>query len=115
MHILYMSMKTQKEDSHKKIKKEIYSALENARAQKTINKNNEAKLIISCESLPFDIVTMKKYLNVAVVEFSNSNNLSVKVENSGLIKCQRCWNYFSKEEMHDDNICKRCASVINEN
>ncbi len=97
------------------IKKEIYSALENARAQKTINKNNEAKLIISCESLPFDIVTMKKYLNVAVVEFSNSNNLSVKVENSGLIKCQRCWNYFSKEEMHDDNICKRCASVINEN
>ncbi|MDE6476937.1 MAG: hypothetical protein K2L48_01910, partial [Mycoplasmoidaceae bacterium] len=65
-------------------------ALENARAQKIINKNNEAKVTVSTKEMPFDVQTMKKYLNVAIVEHINSDSLSVKVENSGLIKCQRC-------------------------
>ena len=86
--------------------------MENARAQKIINKNNEAKIIISYSELPFEIDILKKYLNVALIEFVKSEKFSIEIENSGLIKCQRCWNYFSKKEMHDDNICKRCANVI---
>ena len=94
------------------LKKSVYAELEIARNNGIIRKSNEAKVIINCKELPFDLKDVKKYLNVALVEFNQNESISIKIKNSGLIKCQRCWNYFSKEEMHDENICNRCASVL---
>ncbi len=97
------------------MKKAIYAELEIARNQKIINKSNEAKVIITAnEKLPFEIETMKKYLNVAIVEQKEGSEFAIKIENSGLIKCQRCWNFFPKDQMHDEDICNRCNKVINE-
>ncbi len=94
------------------LKKLIYAELEIARNNGLLKKSNEAKIIINSKELPFDIEDIKKYLNVAVVEFNPSESTSIKVEKSGLIKCQRCWNYFSKKEMYDEDICHRCAKVL---
>jgi isoleucyl-tRNA synthetase len=42
----------------------------------------------------------------------NDDTMSIAVDNANLIRCERCWNYFDKDEMHDEQICHRCHTVI---
>ena len=30
-------------------------------------------------------------------------------------RCERCWKYFEKEYIDNDNICKECKKVIENN
>lgn len=100
-----------------KIKNEIYSELEKARSEKTISHNNEAIVSInSVNKMPFDDETMKKYLNLAgfssTVKTKGDN--SIKIKSSKYTKCDRCWNYYSKDNMSkvEKEICVRCEKVI---
>ena len=58
---------------------------------------------------------LKKIFNVATVTINNVNvkdkQYDVKVEKTTKIKCQRCWNYFGKNEIVDD-LCPRCQEMM---
>jgi isoleucyl-tRNA synthetase len=98
------------------LKNIVYSELEKIRTNKVINKNNQAVVNIQFKNeFKFTEAELAKYLNVAKVHITNTNDetMSVTVDNANLIRCERCWNYFDKDEMHDEQICHRCDTVIN--
>lgn len=104
------------------IKNDVYKALEEARNEKLIGKGLEARVYIKADGKYLDIINklkndLKQLLIVSEViitskELPKYNSISVKVEPFNGYKCERCWNYFNKEEMID-NICKRCNEILN--
>lgn len=100
------------------IKNYVYSELEKARNEKIILQNGDAIVnISSIEKMPFDDETMRKYLNVAgftSVQKTKGSN-SIKIKSSKFIKCDRCWNYYNKNNMStkEKEICIRCDNAIN--
>jgi isoleucyl-tRNA synthetase len=96
----------------------IFTKLEELRTNKIINKNNEAIVKIKFNNHhSFKENELKKYLNVAkvVIENLSTSDVVVEVDNAKLIKCERCWNYFDKQEMHNEHVCNRCSSVLEAN
>ncbi|MGL4647208.1 MAG: isoleucine--tRNA ligase [Mycoplasmoidaceae bacterium] len=90
----------------------VLSRLEVVRQAKLINKNNEAKLII--QDLPSCDLTLEeltKYLNVAEIEINKKAKDVIWVQKSRKIKCERCWNYFTRYEMNNDT-CNRCYALL---
>ncbi len=95
-----------------KFKELIFSKLEEARKNKIINKNNEAKILI--KDIPNDSFPLEKiiqYLNVAEIKKDANISQDIIIEKTSNIKCERCWNYFIKENINND-ICKRCSLVV---
>lgn len=95
-----------------KLKDEIYNKLEIVRQDGLLKKPNEALVIINDN---FDISTslLKRWLNVAEVLVIKENKTSIEIKKSSFKRCDRCWNYFSKQIIDDNNICLRCLEVIN--
>lgn len=104
------------------IKNDVYKALEEAREEKIIGKGLEAKVYLNLleedkETLKEILPELKQLLIVSEVILSTSDlkqyeYCKVKIEKFDGIRCERCWNYFDKEEIIDD-ICPRCHNVIN--
>jgi isoleucyl-tRNA synthetase len=98
-----------------KIKDVVYAELEKIRTNKIINKNNQALVEIRFDNkFNFDEQELAKYLNVAKVKIikTNDEQIDVSTSNANLVRCERCWNYYEKDEMHDEQICKRCDNVL---
>lgn len=120
--ITKLNIKVEKYDPNKwkafdELKNLVFTKLEELRNTKIINKNNEAIVKISFNNqYQFNENELKRYLNVAkVIIEDHKSNIEVKVDNAKFIKCERCWNYYEKDKMHDEYICKRCAIVLDKN
>lgn len=101
--------------SFDELKDLIYSKLEEIRNSKVINKNTEAIVKITFDNkFNFNEQELKQYLNVAkvIIESKDSKEIKVNVDNAKLIKCERCWNHYEKQQMHDEHICRRCDGVL---
>ena len=101
-----------------RIKDVVYSEIEKARTEKIITSSGDAFITItSSEKLPFDENIMKKYLNVAEVNFvlKTKGSINIKIKSSKYNKCDRCWNFCDKNKMStkEHGICKRCDNVVN--
>lgn len=91
------------------LKDKVYQVLETQRQQGLIKKNNEATVYLQ-KDFNLDNQLLAKWLNVAkVIEHPEPE---IKVIKEDLCKCERCWNYFDKEAMHNEELCHRCAKVI---
>jgi isoleucyl-tRNA synthetase len=102
----------------------VTKALEDARATKTINKSQEARVVVT---LPTDLElvlatlpagTLEEMLIVAEVELIGSpegSETEVKVEAAQGDKCPRCWNIrtLGGDSSHPE-VCTRCSEVLNE-
>lgn len=105
------------------IKTDVFKALEEARNEKLIGKGLEAKVSLNLSGKHLEIYEelkddFKQLLIVSEVELTTEeltkyNVCSVKVEKFEGHKCERCWNYFSENEMVGD-ICNRCDTVVKE-
>lgn len=94
-------------DQFFKIKDTVNIALEQARQNKVIKKNNEARIILD-QDYKIDLYELKTWFNVAEVVIDKE----LKIENANFKKCMRCWNHYDNEYMHNDEICTRCQKVI---
>lgn len=103
------------------VKDDVYKALEEARNEKLIGKGLEARVYLHVAGKYKEVIeSLKDYLKQLFIvsdvvltdeELPKYNVAHVKVEKFEGHKCERCWNYFSEEEMEGD-ICHRCASVV---
>ncbi len=99
-------------DEFLNIKNVVNKSIEQLRASGEIKKSNEVKLEIW---LPKDLIKWmplldnKKFFSADVT--FNDGELKVEAFNFKGIKCERCWNYYKKEDM-DGNICSNCAKAI---
>ena len=99
-------------DKFFELKNNVYRALEIARDNKEIKKSNEAEVTINTNPTNFSVEQLKKWLNIAdLIIDNNAKDILVKPTNKH--KCERCWNYFNTDHMHDNEICQRCFNVIN--
>lgn len=94
------------------LKNLIYSKLEDARAMKIINKNNEALVFIEAPKICFNEIELAPLLNVSEVIFKKNKELKIRIEKTKNNKCLRCWNYFNSQKMFNEEICIRCSDVI---
>ena len=104
------------------LKDDVYKALEEARNHKLIGKSLEAKVFINLEDKYLDLFNeLSPYLNQLLIvskielteeELPQYNVSKIKVIKHEGTKCERCWNYFDEEEIHNE-ICYRCETVIN--
>lgn len=96
------------------LKNQVYRELEIARENKLIKKSNEAKVIIPNNNTGFSLEQLKKWLNVAEVCIDPKLN-SIDVKHTNNHKCERCWNYYSSDNMSNNELCERCDFVIKNN
>jgi isoleucyl-tRNA synthetase len=98
-----------------KIRTIAFAKLEELRQNKAINKNTQAIVTINFENKwNWSEKELAKMLNVAKVTIKTEPGLNIIVENGNLERCERCWNYFSSEEVDSDHICARCKEQIYE-
>lgn len=91
------------------LKDEVYLALEQSRQEGIIKKNNEASVYFN-NVHHFDLVQLTKWLNVA--QIYETTEQAIKIANENLPKCERCWNHFTQKNMHNSELCHRCATVL---
>ena len=99
-----------------KLKDLAFAKIEQLRNQKIINKSNEVDVILTFDnSNNISSQLLKKIFNVATVTINSvdvkNKEYDVKVKKTAKIKCQRCWNYFDKNEIVDD-LCPRCQKMM---
>ena len=101
------------------IKDAVYIRLEQLRAQQIINKNTQAfvKVELNNSFYHYTAEKLKAYLNVAKVYLVDNDKLEsmqfdIEANKADLVRCERCWNYFDKEEISADGLCPRCRKVL---
>jgi isoleucyl-tRNA synthetase len=72
-----------------------------------LSRRNEAHLIVNADSPFIKSLDLRVLLMVGKVTFGTE----LKASRFDSIKCQRCWNHFSKDEIKND-ICLRCQKVV---
>ncbi|BDV02357.1 MAG: isoleucine--tRNA ligase [Candidatus Hepatoplasma vulgare] len=101
-----------------KIREELNKKIEELRVKKILNRSFEAEVnitlgekyqILANENLK-DLLLVGK-INLFFTNEKDTLEISIKKYNG--IRCERCWKYYSQEEMIDD-ICERCSNVIKE-
>ena len=102
-----------------KLKDLVFAKIEQLRNHKIINKNNEVDVILTFNNNNnISSQLLKKIFNVATVTINSvdvkNKEYDVKVEKTTKIKCQRCWNYFDRDEIADD-LCSRCQEMMKKN
>lgn len=103
------------------LRDEVTKALENMRAEKVINKSQEAVIAVSAPKALLDIFQTKdasfyeELFIVSEVTFKEGNELSIEISASSADKCPRCWNYRTVGgNEHYPDVCDRCASALEE-
>lgn len=94
-----------------KLKDEVYTAIENARQNGIVKKNNMVKLTIKENPTSFELNNLRRYLNIAEIIIDNSIN-KIKIEASEFKRCERCWNHYKNNEMFNNELCNRCDEII---
>ncbi len=97
-----------------KIKDLVFTQIEKMRNDKVLAKNNEAEVSLTFSNrFKIDSLLLKKILNVAKVTITSSidDKYDIKVTKTNYIKCPRCWNYFSQDDMFD-GLCERCHKIL---
>lgn len=101
------------------VRKDVFKALEEARANKLIGKSLEASVALDVEDSVMDVIedVLKKPAQWFVVsEITYDDNLpkydkvGVKVTKAAGAPCPRCWNYTTAH--NEDGLCDRCAKII---
>ncbi|MBP5314143.1 MAG: isoleucine--tRNA ligase, partial [Eggerthellaceae bacterium] len=99
----------------------VTKALEEARANKVINKSQEAKVIVSAPKDTLDLLkgfdedVYCELFIVSCVEFASADELGCVVEVAQGEKCPRCWNITELVKTGNHaGVCKRCADVLHE-
>jgi isoleucyl-tRNA synthetase len=83
------------------------------RQNKIINKNTQAIVTINFKNeWNWTEKELARMLNVAKVIIVKETELSITVENGNLERCERCWNYFSNDELDSDHLCPRCKNEV---
>ncbi|MFV8473036.1 isoleucine--tRNA ligase [Mycoplasma sp. 31_09] len=72
-----------------------------------IKRSNEVALILPPQSDFINSLDLRTLLMVGKVVYGSE----LKLETFNSVKCARCWNHFSPEEMHDD-LCPLCFEII---
>ncbi len=103
------------------VKDDVYKALELARNEKLIGKGLEAKVYLNVDGEYEQVIkSLEPYLKqlfivsevILTKENLNKYNVcQVKIEKFEGCKCERCWNYYTNEDMVG-NICKRCDDIL---
>ncbi|MCP4336655.1 MAG: isoleucine--tRNA ligase [Mycoplasma sp.] len=86
---------------------EVNKHIEVATKEQKIKRRNEAKVTIKTNNEFLKTLNLTQLLNVAKVEIGDE----FSVDTFDSVKCQRCWNHTSVEEIQDD-ICQRCKKVL---
>jgi isoleucyl-tRNA synthetase len=97
------------------------AALEQARADKTIGKSQEAAVVLSAPADVADVLrargsrALSELFIVASVDVVAGNELSATVAPASGEKCPRCWNFreVGTDPDHPE-VCARCADVLAE-
>lgn len=101
------------------VRKDVFKALEEARANKLIGKSLEASVALDVEDNVMDVIedVLKNPAQWFVVsEITYDENLpkydkvGVKVTKAAGAPCPRCWNYTTAH--NEDGLCDRCAKII---
>lgn len=90
------------------LRDQINILIENSIKNGEVKRSNELELSLKTDSEFIKNLNLKMLLMVGKVSISNKTKVS-KFDSK---KCERCWNHFEKEEMHNDDICVRCYDVI---
>ena len=97
------------------IRDEVNKALEEKRAEKEINSNQEAEVVLALEDdekalLEGTLLTKEaQWFIVSKVSYETGER-GVKVKKASGTKCPRCWNY--SEEADENELCPRCHEVM---
>jgi len=97
----------------------VTKALEDARTAKTVNKSQEASVVITAPESVLGVLeergaeAMAQMLIVSTVTLAEGADLSVAIEPASGAKCPRCWNHreVGVDPAHPE-LCARCAAVI---
>lgn len=102
------------------VRKDVFKALEEARANQLIGKSLEAHVLIHVDAdtkAVIDKILDKpaQWLIVSKVTFTDNEltqyeSCQVQVEKANGHVCPRCWNYTEAE--HEDGLCDRCHDVL---
>lgn len=95
----------------KSLKDAVNAVVEGLRRDKTINKSNEAAVMLP-QSLAGEKFApeLKRWLNVAEVSFGAVD--APIATKSTHPRCPRCWTHFAPGELNDQGLCARCAKVM---
>jgi isoleucyl-tRNA synthetase len=101
----------------------VLKSLEDARNNKLIGGNLEAKLKLGAPHSLFPLLDKHKadlrYLFIVSqvsLETVPGGELTVEVSKADGLKCERCWNYSTRvgEDAKYPTVCERCAPVLRE-
>ena len=97
----------------------VTKALEDARGEKTINKSQEASVVVTAPKAlldhlaRYDSEVFEELFIVASVAFTEGAELSASVEPASGEKCPRCWNFRELGgNEHHPHVCKRCGDAL---
>lgn len=103
------------------IRKDVFKALEEKRADKLIGKPLEAKVLLHVSEQQKAVIdemldNVPQWFTVSQVEFVQDTLPSyevcqVQVEKAQGSVCPRCWNI--TKTSHEDGLCNRCYDVLN--
>ena len=108
------------------IRNDVLKALEEKRSSKEIGSSLDAMVTLASDDpdmsaflQSFDAKTWQQILIVSKVVVANTtkdcvryNHLYVQVKAYHGIKCQRCWNKVSENEIQEGQLCERCYHVL---
>lgn len=106
----------------------VNKSIEKVRNEKIIGKSFEAKVSIALKDNKYvnleKLRDLEVYLIVSNVEFvdvtaidsafDEYEDVAIKVEKYSNYNCERCWKYFPKDELDEENLCHRCAGIVAE-
>ena len=105
-----------------KVRKDVFKALENARAQGLIGKSLEAHVVLHVSDAQKEIMdrvlsNAAQWFIVSKVTFTTDELeqfevCQVQVEKAIGHVCPRCWNY--TESDNEDGLCDRCNHVLHD-
>ena len=105
-----------------KVRKDVFKALENARAQGLIGKSLEAHVVLHVSDAQKEIMNRvlsnaAQWFIVSKVTFTTDELeqfevCQVQVEKATGHVCPRCWNY--TESDNEDGLCDRCNHVLHD-
>ena len=97
----------------------VTKSLEDARAEKFINKSQEAAVVISAPADVLETIeglgaqVFEELLIVSGVEFAAGDEVSAKVLKASGEKCPRCWNYrVLGGNANHPAVCERCGDAL---
>lgn len=96
------------------LKDAIYAEIEKARQSDQIKKTNMVNVSLKELHSLFNVNTLKTYLNVADITINQDQSEDILIKPTSYQRCERCWNHYPHELMHDNEICQRCYNVIKE-